>query len=136
MYIGVEDPIRILKQAGIDIEPELEDLRNAIAEISGKKLKRAQKQKRRGKKGAIQAARSFKPMEITERWIPPEVLAIVKALEFSDFSEKAMKKAGEELLNLIDRFIEENNAQARFQAVKLLRLVQRGEVEGIKRFGG
>ena len=130
------DPVRTLKAAGIDITEELEELRNTIAEISGKKPRRAQKQKRRGKKGAIQAARSFKPMEITERWIPSEVMAIAKALEFSDFSEKAMKKAEEELLNLIDRFIEENNAQALFHAVKLLRLVQRGEVEGIKRFGG
>ncbi len=134
LYKGVEDPIHILKQAGIDIEPELEELRNIIAEISGKKPKRTQKPKRE-KKGAIQSAGSFKTMEITERWIPSEVLAIAKALEFSDFSEKAMKKAEEELLKLIDRLIGEEDAQALFHAVKLLRLIQRGDVGRIKKFG-
>ena len=43
-----------------------------------------------------------------------------------------MKKAEEELLKLIDRFIEENSAQALFHAVKLLRLVQKRNVERIK----
>lgn len=65
--------------------------------------------------------------------VPPEVLAIAKALEFS---EKAMKKAEEELLKLVDSFIEENNAQAVFHAVKLLRLVQRRNTEGIRSFHG
>ncbi|AJC72616.1 hypothetical protein X802_00720 [Thermococcus guaymasensis DSM 11113] len=39
-------------------------------------------------------------------------------------------------MKMIDRFIEEEDAEALFHAVKLLRLVQKGEAEGIKRFGG
>ncbi|WP_297510854.1 hypothetical protein [Thermococcus sp.] len=114
----VKDPLVLLKQAGIDIEPELEEFRQFLAEISGKKI---------GEKP---------PQTPVKSGVPPEVLAIAKALEFSDFSEDAMKKAETELLKLIDRFIEENNTQSVFHAVKLLRLVQKEDVEGIKRFGG
>ncbi|WP_258084103.1 hypothetical protein [Thermococcus thermotolerans] len=115
-----DDPFVVLRNAGIDIEPELEEFRQFLAEISGKK---------------IEPAKSVHP-SLGDSEFPPEVLAVAKALEFSDFSKGAMKKAEEELLKLIDLFIEENNAQALFHAVKLLRLVQKGNVEGIKRFGG
>ncbi|GAB6101669.1 hypothetical protein JCM16138_08920 [Thermococcus atlanticus] len=113
-----DDPLYILKRNGIDIEPELEEFRQFLAEISGKEVEK-------------------KPSPVLmDSEVPPEVMAIAKALEFSDFSEKAMKKAEEELLKLIDRFIEdETNAQALFHAVKLLRLIQRGDVERIKKFG-
>ena len=69
--------------------------------------------------------------------LPPEVLAIVKALEFSDFSENVMKKAEEELLRLIDDLLEdpEGNALEITYAVRLLRLVQRGDVKDIKKLG-
>ncbi|EEB74238.2 Hypothetical protein TAM4_1605 [Thermococcus sp. AM4] len=37
----VQNPVHILKQAGIDIEPELEEFRQFLAEISGKKIEAA-----------------------------------------------------------------------------------------------
>ncbi len=116
----VDDPVGILKRNGIDIEPELEEFRQFLAEISGKKV---------DPKGS-------KARKVISEEIPPEVLSIAKALEFSDFSEKVMRKAEKELLKLVDRLIEEKNAGALFHAVKLLRLVQKGEVEEIKRFEG
>lgn len=116
--LKADNPFPVLKQAGIDIEPELEEFREFLAEISEKKIGENPSQT---------------PMK---SGVPPEVLAIAKAIEFSDFSKDAMKKAETELLKLIDRFTEKDNAQAVFHAVKLLRLVQKEDVEGIKRFGG
>jgi len=116
----VQNPLQILRNAGIDIEPELEEFRQFLAEISGKKIE----------------PKGSKARKAVEGRVPPEVLSIAKALEFSDFSEKAMKKAEKELLKMIDRFIKEEDVEALFHAVKLLRLVQKGEVEEIKRFGG
>ncbi len=94
--LKADNPFPVLKQAGIDIEPELEEFRQFLAEISGKKIE-PQKQKLPETKKAVEGG------------IPPEVLAIAKALEFSDFSEKAMKKAEKELLKMIDRLIEEED---------------------------
>ena len=109
---------RALVEEGILDEKDIAMIKQVFAEISGKKI---------GEKP---------PQTPVKSGVPPEVLAIAKAIEFSDFSEGAMKKAETELLKLIDRFIEDNNTQAMFHAVKLLRLVQKEDVEGIKRFGG
>jgi len=80
--LKVDNPFPVLKQAGIDIEPELEEFRQFLAEISGKKIE----------------PKGFKARKVISEEIPPEVLSIAKALEFSDFSEKAMKKAEKELI--------------------------------------
>ena len=127
-----KDPIRTLKAAGIDVTKELEELRNTIAEVTGKRPKAT----RKGKKKKPPTLKPSETKKLIGEEIPPEVLSIAKALEFSDFSEKAMKKAEKELLKMIDRLIEEKDAGALFHAVKLLRLVQKGEVEEIKRFEG
>jgi len=72
-----------------------------------------------------------------ERELAAELLAIAKGLEFAGYSEDAMKKAEEELLKLIDELLEnEANAFQVFHAVRLLRLVQKKDVEGIKGFKG
>ncbi len=64
-----------------------------------------------------------------------ELLAIIKGLEFADFSENAMQKAERELLKLIDGLLDdEENALQVFYAVKVLRLIQRNDVEAIKKF--
>ncbi len=73
----VQNPLQILRNAGIDIEPELEEFRQFLAEISGKKIE----------------PKGSKARKAVEGRVPPEVLSIAKALEFSDFSEKVMKKA-------------------------------------------
>jgi len=117
LHMSTDDPFVVLRNAGIEVEPELEEFRQFLAEISGKKIE----------------PKGSKARKAVEGRIPPEVLAIAKALEFSDFSEKAMKKAEKELLKMIDRFIEEEDAEALFHAVKLLRLVQKGDVGGIRK---
>ncbi|WP_048159740.1 hypothetical protein [Thermococcus barophilus] len=113
-----DDPLYILKRNGIDIEPELEEFRQFLAEISGRKTETEDLKVRTPKTG-----------------IPSEVLAIVKGLEFADFSENAMQKAEKELLELIDGLLDdEKNALWVFYAVKLLRLIQRKDLGGIKKF--
>ncbi|AHF80025.1 hypothetical protein [Thermococcus paralvinellae] len=111
----VEDPVSKLKEVGIDITPELEELKQVFAEISGKKIE------------------PKKPSKAPN--IQPELLAIAKALQFSDFSESAMRKAEDELIKLIDELTDdEANALQVFYAVKLLRLVQKRDREGIVEF--
>ncbi len=116
---AADDPLHILKQAGIDIEPELEEFREFLAEISGKKIE--------GKKSAPKLANSG---------VSPELLAIAKALEYSEFSREAMMRAEEDLLKRLDVLLEnpEGNALEIAYTVKLLRLVQRGEVDKIREF--
>ena len=112
-----EDPFQILRNAGIDIEPELEEFRQFLVEISGKKIE--------GKKSAPKLANSG---------VSPELLAIAKALEYSGFSSDALKRAEEDLLRYLDGLLEdpEDNAVEIAYTVKLLRLVQRGEVDKIR----
>ncbi|WP_456369147.1 hypothetical protein [Thermococcus sp.] len=119
LYKGVENPLHILKQAGIDIELELEEFREFLAEISGKKIE--------GKESAPKLANSG---------VSPELLAIAKALEYSGFSSDALKRAEEDLLKRLDVLLEnpEGNALEIAYTVKLLRLVQRGEVDKIRGF--
>ena len=68
--------------------------------------------------------------------IPSEVLAIAKALEYSGFSSDALKRAEEDLLRRLDVLLEnpEGNALEIAYTVKLLRLVQRGEIDKIREF--
>ncbi len=112
-----EDPFQILRNAGIDIEPELEEFREFLAEISGKK---PAKEKAKTQRASI----------------PSEVLVIAKALEYSNFSTSALKRAEEDLLRHLDGLLEdpEGNALEIAYTVKLLRLVQRGEVDKIREF--
>ncbi|WP_297073061.1 hypothetical protein [Thermococcus sp.] len=113
-----EDPFQILRNAGIDIEPELEEFREFLAEISGKRAK---------PKEAAETHHSF---------IPSEVLAIAKALEYAGFSTSALKRAEEDLIRRLDVLLEnlEDNALEIAYTAKLLRLVQRKEVEKIREF--
>ena len=116
---STDDPFVVLRNAGIDIEPELEEFRQFLAEISGKKIE--------GKKSAPKLANSG---------VSPELLAIAKALEYSGFSSDALKRAEEDLLRRLDVLLEnpEGNALEIAYTVKLLRLVQRGEVDKIREF--
>ncbi|NJE07190.1 hypothetical protein E3E31_01290 [Thermococcus sp. M39] len=115
---AADDPFVILKQAGIDIEPELEEFRQFLAEISGKKIE------------------TKKPKSQT---IPPEVLAIVMGLKFAGYSEEALKKAEEEIIHRLDALIEQNieeNALEIAYYSALLRLIQKRELEKIEKIFG
>ncbi|EEB74674.1 hypothetical protein [Thermococcus sp. AM4] len=65
-----------------------------------------------------------------------ELITIAKALEYAGFSGEAMKRAEGDLLNRLDELLEnpEENALEIAYTVKLLRLVQRRDVEGIREF--
>ncbi|NJD99755.1 hypothetical protein E3E26_08175 [Thermococcus sp. LS1] len=91
----VKDPLVLLKQAGIDIEPELEEFRQFLAEISGKKPPAPKfKEVQREVEG---------PKALSDD-VKLEVLSILQALEFSDYSEgageKAIKKLSERVTEL------------------------------------
>ncbi|AHF79585.1 hypothetical protein [Thermococcus paralvinellae] len=106
----VDDPVGILKRNGIDIEPELEEFRQFLAEISGKKI-------------------NEKPKSQT---IPPEVLAIMMGLKFAGYSEEALKKAEGEIIHRLDALIEqdiEKNALKIAYYSALLRLIQKKELK-------
>ncbi|WP_297089984.1 hypothetical protein [Thermococcus sp.] len=113
----VKDPLVLLKQAGIDIEPELEEFREFLAEISGKKPTKGK------------AKTQHTP-------VSAELIAVAKALEYSGFSTGALKRAEEDLLKRLDALLEdpESNAIEIAYTAKLLRLIQRGEVDRIKEF--
>ena len=120
LYKGVENPLHVLKQAGIDIEPELEEFREFLVEISGKKAKPKPKEKAKTRHASV----------------PTELIAIAKALEYSGFSPDALKRAEEDLIQSLDELLEdpEGNALEIAYTAKLLRLVQRREVEKIREF--
>jgi len=65
-----------------------------------------------------------------------ELLAIAKALKYAGFSSEAMKRAEMDLINRLDRLLEnpEENAIEIAHTVKLLRLVQKKETEKIAEF--
>ncbi len=113
-----DDPFVVLRNAGIDIEPELEEFREFLAEISGKRAK---------PKETAKTPRTL---------IPSEVLAIAKALEYSGFSPDALKRAEEDLTQRLDELLgdPEGNALEIAYTAKLLRLLQKGEVDKIKEF--
>jgi len=81
----VEDPVSKLKELGIDITPEVEELKQVFAEISGKKRK-AKPPKAGAKTGHALASPDLAKAKL-------EVLSILQALEFTDHSEEAKKKA-------------------------------------------
>ena len=115
----VKDPLVLLKQAGIDIEPELEEFRQFLAEISGKK---------------IEPKKS--PVTAKSQTIPAEVLAIVMGLKFADYSEEALKKAEEEIIHRLDALIEHNIEKNTLKIAyyfALLRLIQKRELEKIEK---
>ncbi|MCD6372616.1 MAG: hypothetical protein J7L37_03590 [Thermococcus sp.] len=86
---------------------------------------------------AFEARKSENPAPAKKLRRPSsELIAIAKALEYAGFSGEAMKRAEEDLFNRLDELLEniEENALEIAYTVKLLRLVQRGDVKGIREF--
>ncbi|WP_456367896.1 hypothetical protein [Thermococcus sp.] len=93
-----EDPLYILKRNGVDIEPELEEFRQFLAEISGNK---------------IETRKAVDEMNASEN-IALEVqklLGILNGLKFADYSERAVEKALKELDTQIEKLIEARNLE-------------------------
>ncbi len=78
----VNDPLVLLKQAGIDIEPELEEFREFLAEISGKKLT---PKPREGESASSLSAEAR------------ELLGVLRGLKYVRYSKEAVEEARKEL---------------------------------------
>ncbi|WP_056933216.1 hypothetical protein [Thermococcus barophilus] len=106
------DPVRTLKAAGIDITEELEELRNIIAEISGKKLKKTKKAKRRKqltvlKSGQVQNSTEFDTSQGEELRVEAQkLLGILQGLKFANYSTEAVERAVEGLENELSALLE------------------------------
>ncbi|NJD99981.1 hypothetical protein E3E26_09345 [Thermococcus sp. LS1] len=119
-----DDPFHILKQAGIDIEPELEEFRQFLAEISGKKP----------------PAPKFKQVEFQNANLPEslklEVLSILKALEFADYSESAKEKAIKKLTSMLGELSRERLTPENLQKIGLtafaVEIIKRGEFDRVE----
>ncbi|WP_456368618.1 hypothetical protein, partial [Thermococcus sp.] len=76
-----DDPFVVLRNAGIDIEPELEEFRQFLAEISGKKVEN--KPVKRGSSSVSVEAR--------------ELLGILRGLKYARYSREAVGESKKEL---------------------------------------
>ncbi|MCD6372984.1 MAG: hypothetical protein J7L37_05510, partial [Thermococcus sp.] len=126
----VKDPLVLLKQAGIDIEPELEEFRQFLAEISGKKIE-PKKPKSPAVKGAVG------PKEGTPETIKLEaqkLLGMLNGLKFADYSEKAVEKALRELGAEVEKLLEEKNLELLGVYSMVFLLLERGEFERAEEF--
>ena len=95
---AADDPLHILKQAGIDIEPELEEFREFLAEISGKKIETRKAVDEMNASGNIALEAQ-------------KLLGILNDLKFADYSERAVEKALKELDTQIEKLIEARNLE-------------------------
>ena len=139
LYKGVENPLHILKQAGIDIEPELEEFRQFLAEISGKRARTAGKSQRRETstpkfKQIEEGTGDLIGIKLPES-LKLEVLSILQALEFADYSEEAREKALQKLSGKIDKLSMEKLTPENLLKLGLytftIKLIKRGEFERI-----
>ena len=95
---AADDPLHILKQAGINIEPELEEFREFLAEISGKKIETRKAVDEMNASGNI-------ALEVQK------LLGILNGLKFADYSERAVEKTLNELDTQIEKLIEARNLE-------------------------
>ncbi|NJE75342.1 hypothetical protein E3E37_00120 [Thermococcus sp. ES12] len=89
LHKDTDDPFVVLRNAGIDIEPELEEFRQFLAEIGGKKME-AEPPKAGAKTGHALASPDLSKAKL-------EVLSVLNGLEFAGFSEEAKARAVEKL---------------------------------------
>ena len=114
-----DDPFVVLRNAGIDIEPELEEFRQFLAEISGKKLEETASPAV-GKEGVSDSL----GLEAQR------LLGILSGLKFAGYSEKALK----ELDARIDELINEKNLELLGLYLGFQRLLKRIDFKRAERF--
>ncbi|MCD6373028.1 MAG: hypothetical protein J7L37_05730 [Thermococcus sp.] len=88
LHKETDDPFVVLRNAGIDIEPELEEFRQFLAEISGKKI-----EPQKSTAPFVKGVDTFTALSQAKL----ELLSIIRGLEFAGFSEEARKRAAEVL---------------------------------------
>ncbi|WP_324735532.1 hypothetical protein VFC49_10750 [Thermococcus sp. SY098] len=107
---AVDDPFVVLRNAGIDIEPELEEFRQFLAEISGKKVSRQKSSE----------------LALTVH----ELLGILYGLKLAGYSEEALNSVRTELWEKID-FLIQNPSDENLKLIgiyaSVLRLLEKGE---------
>ncbi|ASJ04005.1 hypothetical protein A3L01_00960 [Thermococcus barossii] len=124
----VKDPLVLLKQAGIDIEPELEEFRGFLAEISGKKMEAELP------KAGTKTGQSLTSADLAKAKL--EVLSIINGLEFAGYSDDAKAKAIEKLSARIAELSKKELTPDSLQAIGLyafaLEMIKTGAFERLR----
>ncbi len=113
IHMSTDDPFVVLRNAGIDIEPELEEFRQFLAEISGKKIE-AKKPKSPETKKAVEDVKSS---SLSQARL--EVLSILNGLEFAGFTEDAKRRAIERLSMKVEELLKADPTPENLQALGL-----------------
>ena len=115
-----DDPFVVLRNAGIDIELELEEFRQFLAEISGKKI---EPEKPNGQKRAPSSSLSSEAREL---------LGLLKGLKLAGYTDAAVSGLRSELNGKIEALME--NPAENLELIGLytivLRLIEEGKFEG------
>ncbi|WP_054841352.1 hypothetical protein [Thermococcus peptonophilus] len=131
----------MLKAAGIDVTKEIEEVRNTIAEITGKKPKDERKKSSTSRSKKTKAKSKKKEPAAEKVNLPPsdallEVLSILQAFEFADYSEKAKEKALQKLSSMIEGLLKDKPTPENLLKLGLyayaVELIRRGEFEKVE----
>jgi len=128
-----DDPIYVLKRNEIDIEPELEEFRQFLAEISGKKI--APKKGAGTGKAVVKKAEKLNVKGILDN-AKLEVLSVLNGLEFAGYSGEAKAKAIEKLSARIAELSKKELTPDNLQTIGLyafaLEMIKAGNFERVK----
>ncbi|WP_297093340.1 hypothetical protein [Thermococcus sp.] len=115
LHYNTDDPFVVLRNAGIDIEPELEEFRQFLAEIGGKEIK--QKLEKRGSSSVNVEAR--------------ELLGILRGLKYARYSREAVGEAKKELEARIEALLQNpvENLELLGLYFTVITLMERGKFE-------
>ncbi|NJD99632.1 hypothetical protein E3E26_07525 [Thermococcus sp. LS1] len=130
---STDDPFVVLRNAGIDIEPELEEFRQFLAEISGKKVEPGKPKYPATKKAVEEELRKAGASE-NIKLEAQKLLGILSGLKFADYSEKAVEKALKELDAQIEKLLEGRNLKLLGVYSTVALLLRKGEFEKAEEF--
>jgi len=127
---AADDPFHILKQAGIDIEPELEEFRQFLAEISGKKIESQEPHPKTETAGELSSASSS--LTLAAR----ELLGTLKGLKLAGYTDVAVDGLRAELNGKIEALMENpaENLELIGLYAAVLKLAEKGEIEKAEEF--
>jgi len=130
LHEETDDPFVVLRNAGIDIEPELEEFRQFLAEISGKKTIPQEPHSRAKTAGELSSVASS--LTLAAR----ELLGLLSGLRLAGYSEDALENLRLELEKRIDGLIENpgENLELIGLYTAVLKLAEKGEIEKAEEF--